>query len=123
MTLTPAQLHQIAREERARRKAAWKAAGQGMSDRVAYDDALWSNIEQMAGLAAGDPACSTRQPQWWSRPQKIIMARNIFATATKADSSLDLTNPANRDKVRGLFQLYRWLRPLGWSASIPDCAG
>lgn len=122
MSLAPAQLHQIAREERARRKAAWKAAGQGLSDRAAYDDALWSNIEQMAGLAADDPVCSKRQPQWWNRSQKIIMSRNIFATAMKADSSLDLTIPANRDKVSGLFQLYRWLRPLGWSASIPEAA-
>lgn len=122
MTRTPAQLLQIAREERARRKAAWTAAGQGQSDRAAHDDALWSNIEQMAGLAAGDPACAKRQPQWWSRPQTITMARNIFATATKADASLDLTIPANLDKVRGLFDLYRWLRPSGWSASIPDCA-
>ncbi|MGE6693315.1 hypothetical protein ACQKE8_12830 [Sphingobium limneticum] len=113
--LTPAQLHQIAREERARRKAAWTDAGQGQSDRALYDDALWSNIEQCAGLAAGDPACSRRQPQWWSEPQKIIMARNAFATAMKADARLDQTNPANLEKIRGLFQLYRSIRPIGWS--------
>lgn len=118
----PAQLLQIAREERARRKAAWTAAGQGQSDRAKYDDALWSNIEQITGMAAGDPACQRRQPQWWSEPQKIIMARNIFATATKADASLDMSIPANVDKVRGLFALYRWVRPIGWSPYTSDAA-
>lgn len=120
--MTPAQLHQIARDERARRKAAWKAAGQGLSDRAAYDDALWSNIEQMTGLAAGDPACSQRQPQSWGRSQRIVMARNIYATAIKAHDSLDLTIAANVDKVAGLFDLYRWLRPLGWSPYITEAA-
>ncbi|MBA4092286.1 MAG: hypothetical protein C0494_17080 [Sphingobium sp.] len=120
--LPPAQLHQIAREERARRKAAWDAAGQGQSDRARYDDALWSNIEQAAGIAAGDPACATRQPQWWSEPQRKIMARNAWLTAVKANASLDDTIAANCAKISGLVQLYRWLRPLGWSALIPEAA-
>lgn len=119
VTLSPAQLLQIAREERARRKAAWAAAGQSDADRARQDDALWSNIEQMAGIAANDATCMKRQPQYWNRAQRIIMARSIWATACKADAHLDTTIAANLDKVRGLSQLYRWVRPIGWSASVP----
>lgn len=118
--LTPAQLLQIAREERARRKAAWTAAGEGQSDRAKNDDALWSNIEQMAGLAAGDPACQRRQPQWWSEPQKRIMARSAWNTAVKAERKLDTSIPANQTTANNLVYLYRFLRPVGWSALIPD---
>lgn len=122
MNATPAQLHQIAREERARRKAAWERAGKAGTDIARYDDALWSNVEQMTGLAAGETVCLSREPRWWSEPQKIIMARNIWATAIKADSSLDLTIDANATKVRDLFILYRWVRPIGWTPYTEDAA-
>ncbi|WP_289144969.1 hypothetical protein [uncultured Sphingobium sp.] len=122
MTRTPAQLHQIARDERARRKAAWEAAGEGSSDRARYDDALWSNIEQMAGLEASDPTCLRRELQWWSMPQREIMARNAWATAYKADANLDHTVDANLDKIADLFALYRWVRPIGWSPYKTEAA-
>lgn len=120
--LSSARLHQIAREERARRKAAWERAGKAGTEKALYDDALWSNVEQMAGVAAGDPVCLSRKPRWWSEPQRIIMARNIFATANKADQSLDLSIEANVQKVCGLFALYRWVRPIGWSPFIQEAA-
>ncbi|WP_278983222.1 hypothetical protein [Sphingobium yanoikuyae] len=112
---TPAQLHQIARNERARRKAAWTAAGQDSSGRAREDDALWSNVEQITGLAAGDPLCQQRQPQWWSEPQRIIMARSAWQTACKADQRLDHASAQDLATIRGLFHLYRWLRPISWS--------
>lgn len=112
---TPAELHRIAQQERGRRKAAWQAAGQGLSDRAQFDDALWSNIEQMAGCAANDPICLQRSPVWWSRPQRIIMARNAWATAVKAEKGLDASVEANCAKIAGLWHLYNWLRPVGWS--------
>ncbi|WP_340265440.1 hypothetical protein [Sphingobium mellinum] len=112
---TPAQLHQFAKDERARRKLSWERAGKAGSEQARYDDALWSNIEQMAGIAAGDPTCRTREPQWWSRPQRIIMARNAWTTACKAENSLDHSIKANLSKIADLWQLYRWLQPVGWS--------
>lgn len=112
---TPAQLHQFAQEERARRKAAFNAAGQSLSDRAQQDDAIWSNIEQMAGLEAGDPVCQKREPRYWSRPQRITMARSAWATACKAETSLDISIEANAAKVSALWYLYRWLQPAGWS--------
>jgi len=119
---TPAQLHQFAQEERARRKAAFKAAGQALSDRAQQDDAIWSNIEQMAGLEAGDPACQKREPRYWSRPQRITMARSAWATACKAEASLDGSIEANAEKIAALWHLYRWLRPSGWSPYLNEAA-
>ncbi|MEC3912171.1 hypothetical protein U5A82_17330 [Sphingobium sp. CR2-8] len=122
MTRTPAQLHQIARDERARRKAALEAAGQGQSDRARYDDALWSNIEQMAGLAAGDPHCQARHPQRWRDDERAVMAKNLWATACKADAKLDQTIEANRIKTADLLALYRWVRPMGWPPYATEAA-
>ncbi len=113
---SPAQLHQIARDERARRRAAWERSGKAASDIARNDDIIWSNIEQMTGLAAGDPICCARQPDFYYDPTRIVMARNIYATATKADASLDMSRDANRAMVANLFRLYRWVRPVGWHA-------
>ncbi|MBJ7442856.1 MAG: hypothetical protein JHD32_00790 [Sphingobium sp.] len=115
MNLDPALLFATARDERARRKEAWKAAGQGLSDRAAWDDVVWSNIEQRTGLAAADPAFRQRQPQCWYPPAMIMMARSAWATAVKAESSLDATDPANAAKITALWTLFRWLKPAGWS--------
>ena len=117
---TSAQLHQFAQDERARRKAAFKAAGQGLSDRAEQDEAIWSNIEQMAGLEARDPVSLKREPRYWSRPQRIIMARSAWATACKAETSLDASIEANAAKITALWQLYRWLKPVGWSPYINE---
>lgn len=115
MNADPALLFATARDERARRKAAWKAAGQGLSDRAAWDDAVWSNIEQRTGLAAADPTCRQRQPQSWHPPAMVMMARSAWATAIKAETSLDATDPANAAKITALWTLFRWLKPAGWS--------
>lgn len=112
---TPAQLHQFAQDERARRKAAFKAAGQALSDRAQQDDIIWSNIEQMAGREAGDPLCLKRQPTYWTRPERITMARSAWITACKVETSLDASIATNRVKITALWQLYRWLKPVGWS--------
>lgn len=122
MTLAPAQLHQLARDERARRKAAWKAAGQGLSDRAAMDDVIWSNIEQCTALAAGDPAAAKRAPSYWTLPEVIVMARNAWVTACKAETTLDATIATNRQKILDLWHLFRWLRPLGWSPLVQAAA-
>lgn len=115
MNPDPTLLFATARDERARRKAAWKAAGQGLADRTAWDDVIWSNIEQRTGIAAGDPACQQRQPQCWHLPDMILMARSAWATALKAQASLDATDPAQAAKIANLWTLYRWLKPAGWS--------
>jgi hypothetical protein len=119
---TPAQLHQFAQDERARRKAAFKAAGQALSDRAQQDDAIWSNIEQMAGCAAGDPICLKREPRNWTRPERITMARSAWITACKVESSLDASIAANLAKITALWQLFRWLQPIGWSPCINERA-
>jgi hypothetical protein len=119
---TPAQLHQFAQDERTRRKAAFKAAGQALSDRAQQDDIIWSNIEQMAGLEAGDPICLKREPRYWNRAQRIIMARSAWATACKAEDSLDASVPANLEKITALWWLFRWLKPVGWSPYISETA-
>lgn len=120
--MAPAQLHQIAREERARRKAAWSAAGQGDTSRAHQDDVIWSNIALMAGRAAGDAACQARGPRDWTLPERITMARNAWATACKAEATLGTTTEDALRKVAGLFALYRWLRPTGWSPLVPEKA-
>ncbi|MDV5823092.1 hypothetical protein [Sphingobium naphthae] len=120
MMRTPAQLHQIAREERARRKAAWSAAGQGDTRRAHQDDVIWSNIVHIVGHAAGDAACRTRGPQEWTLSERISMARNAWATACKAETTLGTTTEDALRKVAGLFALFRWLRPMGWSPLIPE---
>ncbi|CAD7335329.1 hypothetical protein FIV32_02210 [Sphingomonadales bacterium 58] len=119
---SPAQLHRFASDERARRKAAFAAAGQAQSDRARQDDIIWSNIEQMAGYEAGDPACLKRQPSSWARPERITMARNAWATACKAETSLDASIAANGEKIAALWHLYRWLKPAGWSPYINEPA-
>lgn len=115
MTPSAAQLLQIARDERARRKAAWATAGQSHTNRAMQDDMIWSNIEQMAGIEAKDSAALARQPRYWNQAQRIIMARSAWHTAVKAELTLGRDTPANVAKVRGLWSLYQWLRPLGWS--------
>lgn len=112
---TPAQLHQIARDERARRKAAWKAAGPGLFDRAAQDEVIWSNIEHCTALAARDPAAAKRAPSYYTLPEYSVMARNAWITACKAETTLDAGVATNRQKILDLWHLYRWLRPLGWS--------
>lgn len=107
---TPAELLQIARDERARRKAGWQAAGLGLSDRAQQDDIIWSNIEQMAGRAAQDPAAMKRQPWYWTAPEVDVMERVTRSTAIKAETSLDLAKEENWAKVKGLWQLYNWVR-------------
>jgi len=107
---TPAQLHQFAREERARRKAAWQSSGKGLSDRAQQDDAIWSNIEQMAGRFAGDPVAMKRNPWYWTRPEIETMMANARATAIKAETSLDHGNPAQLAKITALWHLFRWLQ-------------
>ncbi|MCK0533429.1 hypothetical protein [Sphingobium agri] len=119
---TPADLHQFAQDERARRKAAWQAAGQGLSDRAQQDDALWSNIEQMLGREAGDPLCMKRHPWYWTRVERIAMARNAWSTACKAEASLDASIEANGAKISALWHLYRWLKPVGWSPYFTEAA-
>lgn len=116
----PAQLHQFAKDERARRKAAFKAAGQALSDRAQQDDIIWSNIEQMAGREAGDPLCMKRQPWYWTRVERITMARNAWATACKAETSLDPSIETNAAKIAALWHLYRWLKPVGWSPYLSE---
>ena len=115
MTLAPAQLHQIARDERARRKAAWNAAGQGLSDHAAQDDVIWSNIEHCTALAAGEPAAAKRAPSYYTLPEYVVMTRNAWVTACKAETTLDASITANRQKILDLWHLFHWLRPLGWS--------
>lgn len=117
-----AQLHQFAREERARRKVAWERAGKAGSDMARQDDVIWSNIVHMTGMAAGEPARSD-QPASYNALQRILMARNIWATARKAEASLDMAIAANQAKARSLYQLFRWVRPLGWSPLIQDEEG
>lgn len=112
---TAAQLHAIAREERARRKAAWAQAGQALSDRAQQDDIIWSNIEQMTGREAGDPVCSKRQPHYWTRPERITMARSAWKTLIKMEDVLDRASPADVKRATAMSHLYRWLRPLAWS--------
>jgi len=119
---TPAQLHQFAQDERTRRKAAFKAAGQALSDRAQQDDIIWSNIEQMAGREAGDPVCMKRQPWYWTRVERITMARSAWATACKAETSLDASIASNATKITALWHLYRWLKPMGWSPYINEAA-
>ena len=119
---TPAQLHQFAQDERARRKAAFAADGQAQSDRARQDDILWSNIEQMAGCHAGDAACLKRQPTQWNQAERITMARSAWATACKAETSLDASIAANGAKITALWQLYRWLKPMGWSPYFDEAA-
>lgn len=120
--MTPAQLHKIAREERARRKAAWDRAGKAGSDQAKHDDRLWSNIEQMAAIEAGDPTALSRQPQHWNDQERIAMARNIWATILKAETSLDTAIAANQEKLVGLSHLFRFVRPLGWSPFATEAA-
>jgi hypothetical protein len=120
--MTPAQLHQIARDERARRKAAWSAAGQGDTSRAHQDDVIWSNIAVMAGRAAGDDACQARGPRDWTLPERITMARNAWATACKAEATLGTATEDSLRKVAGLFALFRWLRPTGWSPLFAEKA-
>ncbi len=117
MNPTPAQIHQIAREERTRRKAAAVAAGQGLSDRAMQDAIIWSNIEHMAGRAAGVPACLKSGPSYWTRPEVEIMTRSARATLERASAGLDTTVAANRTKIAGLYHLWRWLM---WPHN--DCA-
>lgn len=119
---TPAHLLQIAREERARRRAARERAGNAATDIARRDDIIWSNIEQMAGRAARDPACLSRQPCYWTLPERIAMAHNIWATICKAETGLDLTVPANHRKVAGLWSLYLWIRPVEWSPHFNGAA-
>ena len=119
---SPAQLHQFAKDERARRKAAFEAAGQAQSDRARQDDIIWSNIEQMAGREACDPECLKREPRHWNRPERVTMARNAWATACKAETSLDATIAANSEKIAALWHLYRWLKPSGWSPYFDEPA-
>lgn len=115
-----AQLFATAKAERARRKAAWDRAGKGATDAARHDDALWSNVEQAAGLAAGDPVCLSRQPFAYFAPARKAMARNVWATAIKAETSLDIAVPAQRATIVGLWQLYQWLRPEGWSPHVKE---
>jgi hypothetical protein len=105
----PADLHRFAQDERARRKTAWKAAGQGLSDRAQQDDIIWSNIEQMAGRFAGDPTAMERRPSYWTSIERETMARNARATLEKASASLDTSIEANRLKISALYHLWRWL--------------
>lgn len=107
---SPAELHQFAREERARRKAAWQAGGQAMSDRAQQDDIIWSNIEQKAGRFAGDPSAMRRAPWYWTKPEIEVMTANARATAIKAETGLAHHNPANAQKIAALWHIYRWLR-------------
>jgi hypothetical protein len=105
----PHDLLRIAREERARRKAAWAAAGQGLSDRAAWDDVLWSNIEHMAGRHAGDRAALCRPPHYWTAIEREQLMANARATLAKAIASLDAAIPANAAKIIGLRDLAHWL--------------
>lgn len=114
MIFTPAQLYQIARDERARRMAAWKAAGRDLSDRAQQDDIIWSNIVHLTGRDAGDPKRLARSPWYWSLPDRIIMARSAWTTACKMDSS----GNTPIEQVRGMFALYRHLRPIEWSPYV-----
>lgn len=118
MTATPAQLYQIARDERARRMAAWKAAGKTLSDRAQQDDIIWSNIVHLTGREAGDPTRLARPPWYWTTPERIVMARSVWTTACKMEGSD--TIPA--EQVRGMFSLYRHLRPIEWSPFTPEAA-
>ncbi len=102
-------LLRIAREERARRKAAWAAAGQGLSDRAAWDDVLWSNIEHMAARHAGDRAALSRPPHYWTAIEREQLVANARATFVKAMASLDANVPADRAKIISLRDLAHWL--------------
>jgi hypothetical protein len=108
-----AQLHQAAREERARRQSAWAAAGQTFSDRALQDDALWSNIEQMAGRFAGDPVAMKRWPWYWTPIEREAMIDSTLKTAIKAEMRLDPSKPDDRAKIDALWHLFRWLRNPG----------
>lgn len=119
-----AQLHQAARAERARRQAAWAAAGQTLSDRALQDDIIWSNIEQMAGRFAGDPQAIKRWPWYWTPIERETMAANARATAIKAEASLDAGKPDQLAKICALWHLFRWLRNPGayWQVQAKsDC--
>lgn len=76
----------------------------------------------MAGREAGDAACMKRQPSYWTKPERITMARSAWATACKAETSLDTSIEANLEKIGALWHLYRWLKPVGWSPYISETA-
>lgn len=81
MTQPPASiLVTQAREERARRRAAWERGDKGTSDHAVQDNIIWSNIEHYMRVLAGDP----RPPQNWSDDARATMAANVTATLHKA---------------------------------------
>ncbi|MES2157512.1 MAG: hypothetical protein V4512_06880 [Pseudomonadota bacterium] len=91
MMLPPAQLHQIAREERARRRAAWERGGKGASELAVQDNIIWSNIEHFMRVLTGD----RRPPQNWSDDVRATMAANVRATLHKAcaaEGQADMSN-------------------------------
>jgi hypothetical protein len=110
MTASLAQLHRIARTERARRQTAWAAEGQHQSDRARHDDVIWSNIVMMVGQAAGDRDCLKDGRLRWNSQQVDVMERRTRATALQMESKLDMSDPKDLNLVRGLWQLYRWVR-------------
>ncbi|WHO37853.1 hypothetical protein PMI04_014930 [Sphingobium sp. AP49] len=89
-------LVQIAREERARRKAAWERAGWLDSPAARDDEIIWSNIEHFARILNGE-----HRPISWLPEHKQIMVENIAATLRKAPEAFY----ALPGKVRGLRDL------------------
>lgn len=97
MTRPPAhQLVQVAREERARRKAAWERAGKLDSPAARDDESVWSDIEHFARILNGE-----RRPISWPDEDKLIMVENIATTLRKAPESFY----ALPGKVQGLRDL------------------
>lgn len=96
---TPAQLLQIAIEERDRRKAAWTRAGKIATDQAGEDDIIWSNIVHYARVLNGD----RRRPITWHPDDKALMIENVQATLRKALATFDGTPQIA--KARGLRDL------------------
>lgn len=93
----PAELLSIARQERARRKAAWERAGRADSTPAREDDIIWSNIEHFARVLTG----SRKRPVSWHPDDKAMMAENIRATLSKAPPQ-SLAKPGWLTGLRGL---------------------
>lgn len=93
----PGELLKIAREERARRKAAWDRAGRADSTPAREDEIIWSNIEHFARVLTG----SRQRPINWHPDDKAMMADNIRATLSKAPPQ-SLAKAGWRTGLRGL---------------------
>lgn len=98
--LPPAQLLQVARDERTRRKAARARTGKGGAEQAYYDDLKWSCIEDFARALTD----SRHRPRSWHPEDMADMVASVRATYRKAleacDRNLDL-----RPKAIGLRDL------------------